>query len=373
MIKFGLGCFHFKLKEYASFDNYTKLLKEELDKVTNISNLEIVNIEDGIKSGFLPIDQEDIEKFNFEDSTGFYPPFFLGKISFDIFIPKKAQNKVADEISYHNNEFFKVEIYFGYIFTYTIIEPQNTLSHEDGSLAVILVREFLSRELGDIKDSKFELEVLGPSPFHADFELQLIEESDFKKKSINNLKLCVEITPKDSYDLVKIFGSKECFRNIKEFRKFAIEKLSEEFALFYLQTLGENYKSQLWNKVDVLLNKAKKNYLKKWWQFKYPTSSIVEKLFLGLVDFKHHNILFSQQISGEVEKIKREKGVFFLKEFIENKDINISQEAIENVSDLINFMDRQQTIYTNNLYFAIITLIAVIVGAVLSFLLRVNN
>lgn len=371
MKKIGLGCFHFKVKEYISFTEYTKLLKEDLDKITNISNLQILDIEDGFMSGFLPIEEENIEKFNFEDSTGFYPSFFRGKIIFDIFIPKKAQNKIFDEISYQTNETFRVEICFNQIFTFSIIEPKSIKDYEDGSLSVALVREFLKSELENNKDSKFELEVLGPSPFHADFELELLDNLEFnnKHKNTNNSKIFLEIIPTDSYDLVKIIGSKDNFKNENELKHFIVERLSEEFALFYLQTLGENYKAQLWNKVEILLNEAKQNYLKKWWQFKYPMSTKIEKLFLGLVEFKHHNISFSQQINENVARIKREKGYFFLKEFIENKDIGVSQELIGNVSDLINFMDRKQSGYTNNLYFVIVTIVAAMVGAIVGLLL----
>jgi hypothetical protein len=94
-----------------------------------------------------------------------------GVITFEVNIPARLQKftyLANDEI-----ENFRVTVVFDYVHPVTYIEcldaPGNV---EHPSSALVIVREFLREELGK-RDSSVRLLVLGPSPFHADFSLEV--------------------------------------------------------------------------------------------------------------------------------------------------------------------------------------------------------
>ncbi|MCF7831661.1 MAG: hypothetical protein K9M36_02100 [Candidatus Pacebacteria bacterium] len=377
MKKIGLGCFHFKATQKMSPEEYIKYLKEDLDKITNISNLKIDIQENSFRSGFIPSDEEiKEENFNFEDATGFFPSFCEGKISFDLFIPKKMQEKALGwGFCYKSNEFFKVEIYFNYYFTFTIIEPRKLLDTEESSWAVVCVREFIKNEIENNKEIRFELEVLGPSPFHGDFEIELLDNSNINTEYLNkeNLKIFTKIVPTSSYDLVKINGSQTNFKNEEDFKKFVINELSEEFSLYYLQVLFRNYKLNMRQIIDKLAVKAKSGFGIEWWQANIfrRTSSRIEKLFLKVVELKYYNISFSQNINQRMKDTEREKGVFHLKEFFKIEDDDQEeQQYLSSISDLVDFMDKKQSNRTNNTYLFVTTMVGATLGFILSLILK---
>lgn len=372
MKKIGIGCFHFKATKKVSHKEYIILLKNELDKITNISNLEIDVDEKSWRSGFLPEISKRLnrENYDFETSSGYYPAFIRGSIKFDIFIPKKTQNKIYEPWSYKNNENFNVEIYFTTTFTFTVIEPKFSQDNEGGSSSVMLVREFIIEELKNI-NSSIELEIIGPSPFHVDVELELIEETKIKSEKLNpeNLPIFTNVLHKKGYDKLKIYGSNLVYgKNEDILKKTAIKILSDELSLFYFEKLSRNHKLHQISELNHLLSEAKENFYIKRWKYKKSISEIIEKLYIKIVELKYYQIIFIQKINKQYSDLRKINKCLYLEKLDQdNNEAIFSDEAIENISSLVNFMEKRDSHYNNNINLFVSTIIGVILGVCFTF------
>jgi hypothetical protein len=118
-------------------------------------------------------------------------------VEFSLFIPHRVQADLFPSGRLPNTltEHFRVRV----VGTFTglpiaFVEPDNPTGIPEPSDAVIIVREFLVSQLA-MNNSPLTLQILGPSPVHADFyvlDSEIEQErikSEFKRRALSYLEL----------------------------------------------------------------------------------------------------------------------------------------------------------------------------------------
>ena len=166
----GIGCFWFAAKgveetDFEAFrhDEFLNGIKETLESVDNISSVRIVSL---IASLSFPPFAEQLS-----DDYDLFPIINGVEIAFDIFMPKRLQEEYSFGRSDVEAEHFQVSIKYGFempvaYISYNLPDGEE-IEDQSPSTAVVLIRKYLEKKLQDATKVKFQL--LGPSPFHADF------------------------------------------------------------------------------------------------------------------------------------------------------------------------------------------------------------
>jgi hypothetical protein len=122
-----------------------------------------------------------------------------------------------------------VNTYFGPI---AFVHFQSTTKHESPSTAVVIVREYLKREVSRTTNPIF-FEVLGPSPFHANFSLTppsgAIQTAEFGRAGF-----LLRITPQRGYDRVDFQYLSSRFSTEDQAFNSLRHELFDDLGLYYL-------------------------------------------------------------------------------------------------------------------------------------------
>lgn len=348
-ISFGIGCFHFGLKAgiTTTMEEYFKELEKTLEAISNISEIDIEFYEDDYDLSQEIGNSSD----NNMSAGGRIEPYSQDvKISFEMFIPKRVQEDLKQTYESFKTERFRISINSTYYFPVVIVQLVNPLGENVyPSSAVILVREFLRKELSKIK-SFIDFQVLGPSPFHANF---FIKEDDQIEEPFT-----ISIVETKAYDQITILY--KGYSVIEEaFEEILFETL-DEFGFFYELKHSDVVSSKKWrvieNNLDELVEIKKEGK-----QFKnlFSTNKILNELFVNIGYFEKDQILYNSYI----QKSKRN-----ITHFVMYIDREINEQVnypTNQVTELIKLYENQKL----NVYIMLATVIAAVSGGLLGALI----
>ncbi|MEF3351802.1 hypothetical protein PV403_01305 [Paenibacillus sp. GYB006] len=349
-IAFGVGCFHFGLKTgtNTTMGKYFNELQKMLESISSISEIDIEFYEedyDLTEDIFISPNNRGIS------NGGALEPYIEDlKISFDIFIPKRIQEDLGETQSLFKTERFRVLINYTYYFPVAIIQLLDPLDNDVfPSSAVILVREFLRKELSKTK-SFIDFQVLGPSPFHADF---FIEKDDQIERPFS-----ISIVEAKGYDQVVISYNKY-INAAKALEEILLETLSE-FGFFYELKHSDSVTHRKWSMIErnldtlVEIKKDRK-------QFKnfFKTNKIINELFINISYFEKDQIIYKSYI----QKSKRNITHFIL--YIDREIDERINFPTKQVTELIKLYENQKL----NVYVMSATVIAAVSGGLLGALI----
>lgn len=236
---FGVGCFHFT---YVNTDQGTttrawaNLVKETLLSIPSVSDVSI-DCGDDPDLAWEP----DASGEDSDDAYGdFYPNPIGVRLSFAVTIPRRLHSSLFEGLG-KQSERFEVVTEYGYEAPVTFIYALDVVGQR-GSSGVVLVREFLEKELRQRTDELI-LRTLGPSPFHVDFVLAGVDRSVQPEApqlldSLGQWSLEREVRP--GYDLLLYGYSISSFESIDDARDVMMRDLVEEFSLYYELRLRTN-------------------------------------------------------------------------------------------------------------------------------------
>jgi len=168
----GIGCLWFGIvgdEDDAELDfepkTHLQNIKEALESVDNVSDVEVDG--DTRYSSFSWAEDDD-------EGGEAIPLFTDAFVSFSIFLPDRLKEKygVGRGLGPVDVEYFQVLTIYErglpvtYV-TYDIESPKDKLRQHSPSTAVVFIRKYLEEKLADNTNISFN--VIGPSPFHADF------------------------------------------------------------------------------------------------------------------------------------------------------------------------------------------------------------
>ena len=230
-VAFGIGCFHFGIKKKAPFDFQGEWYLQELEKafrsIASVENFSL-NGQQQLRDDAYRI-EEDPRPIG--DGPNYRPYWHNMGIELDLHIPQRVQSELTSKAGRIETftERFKVHIYQEYYSPLAIvelIEPSGAPSPSDG---VIVVRELLVREFEKMTDTQLRFDVLGPSPFHADFFVELAEDAraDFE----SGFGLVRDRSP--GYDVLTFYADSTVFDGIEDAKEAVYAVLSRELGVFY--------------------------------------------------------------------------------------------------------------------------------------------
>ncbi|MDQ0496790.1 hypothetical protein [Paenibacillus brasilensis] len=349
-IAFGVGCFHFGLKAgtNTTIGEYFNEIQKTLESISNISEIDIEFYEEDYdlsESIFISSDNRGIS-----DGGSLEPYLEDLKISFDIFIPKRIQEELKQIYDFFETERFRISINYTYYFPVVTVQLLDPLSNNVlPSSAVVLVREFLRKELSKIK-SFIDFQVLGPSPFHADF---FIKENDQIEKPFT-----ISIVETKGYDQVVI--SCKDYINVEEGLKKILFETLDEFGFFYELNHSDSVANRKWmvieENLDTLVEIKKDGK-----QFKnfFRTNKILNELFINIGYFEKDQIIYKSYI----QKSKRNITHFIL--YVDREIDERVNYPTKQVTELIKLYENQKL----NVYVMSATVIAAVSGGLLGALI----
>lgn len=201
MLVFGAGCLWFAPVQKPLADGkegqaeFLNSVRSELERIDNISNIEINAGWEKAYGTYLIIDKQDKKIAA--------PVIYGASIEFDIFLPFRVQEEVHEKADV---ERFKVVITFGYYtpIAYIYYEIGDSEARADPSSAVVILRKFLEKRLDA---SRISFGCIGPSPFHANFYAVPSDEvsetivSDVSKKGQGYASLVVHYPASQEFKL----------------------------------------------------------------------------------------------------------------------------------------------------------------------------
>jgi hypothetical protein len=184
---FGIGCFHLstRVKVPSEFDvaHYAQMIREFLGSIETVEDFSVEE-EEGERTFQVteaPISMRE---------GGLFPGSVLRSVDFSLRIPQRTQLDIIKSI--HGSEVaftetgteqFSVRTEYFYYGPVTVVECKEVehAGANSPSEAIIIVREYLKRKANEFA-SDVLFEVVGPSPFHANFFV--IEDDEVKKSFV---------------------------------------------------------------------------------------------------------------------------------------------------------------------------------------------
>jgi hypothetical protein len=228
MIKFAVGCYHFGYKKKTPFnfklEDYYSALEACLNDIPTINNL--------------VLDPSDFNRTVVEQITENAPPLndkgvvfpFATYFSFkfDIYLPIHTQEKHCPGGKEDAGcERFRVHVSYQYYAPICFVELLEDNGTGNPSTAIMIIREYLENTI-NTEDSPIHFEVLGPTPFHADFTVKL---ESFGADHDTEFKVTTLHPP--CYARIR-FEANDCrYANIQDAYEDLREYLSNELDTYY--------------------------------------------------------------------------------------------------------------------------------------------
>lgn len=310
---FGVGSFQFKVEnaEIQKTSAYISNFLDELRKIPGIREVEI-NLDPMTYKTIVPRNNE--VHFSFLDIK-FYIDLSSGNFS------KKGQNKF---LFVSRSEYDSIV---------TLIFP--LFKTQSPSTSIFRVREHIREFLTE----DYQLDVVGPSPFHADF---FITKAN---------KFSVELDKRHGYD--KIYLNVESDKNIDIIDEIYRE-VAKEFNLYYMIKEIEVRRIESWEKLEnlIMMTLRKISFfsfsIKEQFVFRH---NYLTKAMQSLSEFEASSLVYIQSINkrfGHTYDDKKE----YLISYIKEAKKSFYEYPIKSTQDFLNFIgdSRGRTQSTVNTY-----------------------
>ncbi|HHR6043389.1 TPA: hypothetical protein ACS70H_000272 [Providencia alcalifaciens] len=370
MKAFGVGSFAFVINDAAigqkiTVGNFIDELTKTLYKLPTVNNIDIF-YDESAKDREIEYIEELSKGINHGGVVNPYIEFL--NISIDITLLKRVQDDILMKLggfraAEYTTENFRIEIKSEYYRNITLVEIVGGDRETDGSLGVIIIREYLKEEFNKL--SKYiTFDCQGPSPFHANFYLM--------GKDLDG-KMETNIVNQLGYNDVEIYVNTNIYNDENiDIIEFVLKQLSSELDVFYfLGTLRRNLNSE-WEIIEDKVNELmdlmiqKKNVIN-FFNKKELIEDLQQKLWL----FKSTYIHDKRMASNIVKKMYSEGNVPYIKFYVERElEDSINDYPIDDTKSLINLYDSKNNKLLEMLVSLLTALIGGVVGSVVTYLVQ---
>ncbi len=367
---FGVGCFHFGIRviEPRSFspDEYIEDLRNCLEAIDTVSEIEFY---------YTPISSpESIEMSEQPDSMeegACFPHLDFFRCSFSVYLPYRLQAELTDmdeEFVDSGVEHFKVHTRYTFYGPVTFVECQDAPLHCSPSSAVVAVRKYLERHVNNT-DRPVRFEMIGPSPFHADFHL--IEDASVEgQESIFQ----AEYLHKPGYDRITIRAASSGKSSDFDHLKLQLfEALEDELGFFYELMRERSAQISAWAEIEnnlqeLLYAKPSQGMLARHWA-PVRRRKKLKALFHDLLSFRA-NAVFAESSRDEKYRSLYDTGKYtvILKKYLDEHIENLYTYPTSDVLEMVKFEEERTT---KTFEWAAVLLAAILgglVGAVITIL-----
>jgi hypothetical protein len=345
---FGVGCFHFWLLKKAPYtinvSEYINEVRGALQRITTINNIYIPHIFTS------KVDFEykiaDSKPRALSKGDDYFPRSPFLQMHFDLYIPFRIQKELYTRESKLMKTFtenFRVYMLYDIYSPVTFVEPLNPSEKPNPSQAVMIVRQYLRREV-NTPNSEIKFDVLGPSPFHAEYYLTPFEDGSKNKDGPPIEMQCLKLK---GYDEINFYYDKSFFSNLSEARETLFYILRPELGLFYKLELNNLRSMQEWVSVQGVLEKIVPSDVKK---RSLPLISgtllrgrHIKKLFTSIIIFECNDIFRTTEVTEEYDRVYSKEEPTFLKYYIDKQRENKPSYPTRQINELALFFENHRS------------------------------
>lgn len=359
MVYFGVGCFHFGVSELMplqfSAQDYTNEIQDTLKRLSTVSHIDIDYEELGGPTkkqfSFQPDSIPD-----FSSGEGWFPQIDFLDLSFELYIPFRLQAellKKEEQSLRTESERFSVKMKNGYEAPVAFVVPLDAKTSEcRASEAVKLVRLYLNREL-QTHGTTLAFQFTGPSPFHANFSVDLKDTTDHIDVELNTIK-------QFGYDDFVFTCNASHYVDENSAVQEVMYKIAPELTFYYALIHAHNFAYHEWESVGTKINTFFKSEQASgfWRKTKHITTH--GRLLGDLVDticsFRAEQISSRRPLDDGYRSIYARQG--YLKEYIDAKYNNPPTFPVKEVSEIVKFRENRHNMFWG----AVAVLISAILG-----------
>ena len=358
-IPFGVGCFYFVPTEPApetgQSARYRDLIQAALEAIPNTNNIVIEGGEDPDPL-LLPLQGSwpslDAPVFNA------YPSYL--NIEFDLYIPARIQEQILNSLGegFVGSEHFHVRLIHSDM-PLVMVTATEPVGWKAGSTYIILVREYLQRELDE---SMVGLSCLGPSPFHSDFSLELGQQQGrplIVRREQPTLGYSQHWCSYES-------SGHDDENDIRQALSEVLAELTPELTVFYDASRQRLLRMRAWEKIEEPVRtsllgdgcwcNAVRNRLRQ--------SRSIRLVTARLIEFEMHRIFARQELEESLDRTYSIPGRAYLRDQVEKAAKNLGEYPIDEVYRLIEFLEGRRSKQVELLVVLIAAVVAGIAGGI---------
>ena len=357
-VAFGVGCWDFGLRHDSPFpidlNQYIALLREGLEAVSSLNNLEIA-----------PRDREEIE-INEEHLTetdagpAILSHGLLYRIKFDLYVPFRIQKGLIGSHvqSETKTENFRVHVHYPYHSPVSYVELIKDNKSSDPSTAMQVFREYMRDQL-DQSSSNVIFTFVGPTPFHADFQI----EGYSTRNQTDNIFDHEQLNHPGYADITFRYCTDD-IRTIEDACETLFYELDYELSLFYEIHRNDSQKYERWAEIEQVTSNLTEHFKKSGWRERLCTARTrgreLAALYVSLAQFEADHILDEHYTNTAYRNIYKSKSSAFMKSFLEAALRDRPVFPTKQTTDLMAFIEgrRSKTVEL------LIVLIAAVVGGI---------
>ncbi|TDU05409.1 hypothetical protein EDD99_3920 [Streptomyces sp. 846.5] len=364
-VSFGVGSLFLQVKDSEREAEWENVVAEALGKIPSVDDIKIDTSKRRARfealSGADPNDSQVISQA--------IPT--RGSIRFSLQIPKRTQVELSIFRSAAVSESgkFEVIILMDGDYPVTFVFPKDVGRNEDVATAVVVVREFLEKELGKLgEDSPVLLKCLGPSPFHAEFHVSSgvgenllvggLSYSHFKARS---------------YDQYEIFCDDQEFPDQASALDAVIAYLMPEFGMFYFLGAQRYLNYVKFSSIAAEFDRLTSQSISRSFKSRIRTVSIgssIRDIRILLLQFQSRVLSVGKYSRGQVDSLDSTRPVTVLKNLIEEMLERDFENQIETFEKTLSLLDSSHTQTIQRVTSFAVSLLGVFVGAILTAWLR---
>jgi len=360
----GVGCFHFEVPTAGlDTEKWAREVRRVLEAVPSVRAVEIEEPIPGLMG-----EEEDEEIY-------FSPHPQSGHVSFGLTIPRRMQEEVwAGSLPAGVSEDFAVSIFYGDYFPVTFITFLGQSDGVDASGGVVIVREFLRRELRRLGAEVGEVGfvVLGPSPFHANFTFLPSSPEELegdpgipgisyaKKPQLGYPDVLIR------YDSTRYSSGEDA---ISAFVPHVIHQLSYFYQLIRLRNRRMFHAVAIRNRVTELVHIHQASGLKGWWWRMFQAGRLTRELILTAVglSFRHREEIRRSRES--FEHIFEAAKLPMFRTWLESEMTDAYRDELNNCREVAELLEPRRLREVNALLVLVVAAVSAVLGAFASHLL----
>nr|WSW60103.1 hypothetical protein OG513_16795 [Streptomyces sp. NBC_00998] len=359
---FGVGCIALEVSDADDIAKWQKSVSKALNEIASIRDLSFHDID-----GFAQTRRDQLSVHG----EPLHPLPTSGFMGFWVTIPTRVQEDLLDGRTAGEVEDFWVVTFFDRRHPITFVSSEaNDESLKNPSIALMIVRRFLEREIGKIKDTTVSIRRVGPSPFHAN----CFVTSGEKGEPIGD-GVTVEIQPRSGYNKFT-FHHKARLGEVDVNEAYAIVAawLKPELTLFYQVNSDRYARLRRSDNTMQLAENLSHTYAKSGYR-SYFSRLLRNKrdlltLRLAVLQCRLQTVHEQRDAHDAVTSLYSERGVQIIRPYTEKVSQDTYEEEVETAEKMLEILESQHTQEVQRFTTFCASLLGVTVGALLTAWLR---
>lgn len=368
---FGIGCFHFGVKQEPPFalsgQKYIDELTKFLDSVPSVESTSTFFDEDFEKASLKALAGEEI--LSIMEGGDYFPAPLFGIISFVVRIPYRVQSFLIDtqeKFLDTYTEVFGVQIRYTYHWPVAFVSPINPTGPSDPATGVRVVREFLCQEFAKVDSKWIRFEYLGPSPYHIRCYIAPYSNKDGETQA----KVSSIRQHSREYDQIDFLYDSEAFDDLYEVEEHIFIEIEDEISFFYRLAQLHRRRSLEWNDIRVSLTKLidlqKNSGWKSHLNRMLKSQTAISRIFIDIADFESRDMGLESFTRDEYEALFISEVSAVIKYDVDKEIKNKIQYPTQEISRLVQFFEDRRNGSVETLVVIVAAILGGVVGALIT-------